>query len=74
MDEKGSKEIMYEEETKRMQGAQKQKSMKKITAQKEIEGVIYMSTKNKIERPTAYSRLNFHKTGPRCPTFVLCSR
>jgi hypothetical protein len=28
------------------------------------------STKNKIDRPTASSRLSSHRTGPRCPTSV----
>jgi hypothetical protein len=30
----------------------------------------HRSTKNKMERPTASSRLSFHRTGPRCPTSV----
>jgi hypothetical protein len=28
----------------------------------------HRSTKNKMERSTAFSRLSVHRTGPRCPT------
>jgi hypothetical protein len=30
----------------------------------------HRSTKNKMERSTASSRLSFHRMGPRCPTSV----
>jgi hypothetical protein len=30
----------------------------------------HISTKNKMERSTASSRLSFHKTEPMCPTSV----
>jgi hypothetical protein len=30
----------------------------------------HRSTKNKVERSIASSRLSFHRTGPRCPTSV----